>query len=159
MKEPHRDYKLSDRRKNTRWSVYSFMHATATLLNSTTAEQIPENLPELSWTGLLVDISREGAQITLPSYCAKHFKQGQHIGMQIRTTIKGLTTEVAAQVRSIESVHYQNNVRIGVQFTNIEANKEACDVITGICEYGRKFKAENEAQANGIVSAEDQSSP
>ena len=159
MKEPYQNHGLSDRRKNTRWSVYSFMHATATLSNSTTTEQTPKSPPELCWTGLLVDISHEGAQVVLPSYCEKYFRQEQRINMQIKTTIKGLTTKIIAQIKSIESIQYQNNVRIGVRFIGMESNKEARDIIAGICEYGRKFEAENTAQTNEIISPEEQLPP
>jgi len=147
--------KSAERRRHERWSVYSFMHATATLLDSAATEQIPQNPPALYWTGLLVDISHEGAQVTLPSHCVKYFKQEQRIKMQIKTTVKGLSTEVTAQIKSIEVIEYHDNVRIRVRFTNMENNKEAQNVIAEICEYGRKFKAESEAHANETISSED----
>ena len=147
--------RLTERRRRKRWSVYSFMHATATLSHYMADDETAKILPESYCAGLLVDISHEGAQITLPSHCAQYFQQGQDVKVQIKTTIEGLTTEVTAQIKSIKVAQHNDNVSIRVLFTNMENNKEACDVVAEICEYGRKFKAEEEKHANETISAED----
>lgn len=127
-----------DRRKHTRWSVYNFLHATATLSES--IEAINQNQPEQCWTGLIVDISPEGAQVVLPRNCAERFTENQQIAMRIKISfLEKIKVDIIARVKSVVPDRDYNGLCIGVQFTGLESNAEARCKIRKICEYGRKL--------------------
>lgn len=131
----------TDRRKHVRWSVYSFLHATATVSDCMSIDQIVKKQAGRCWIGLLADISHKGAQVVLPYDCEKYLRQGQHIAMLIKTSLENMNVGVTAQVKSIAVGQNQNNVRIGVEFAQLESDTRAKDTISRICEYGRKLQA------------------
>lgn len=131
------------------------MRATATLIDSTPVEQTPLSIPALYWTGLLTDISDEGAQITMPYSHAKYFKRGLRVNIEIRTILKGLNAEVTAGIKSIEVDPDNNIVTITVRFTDMDRNKKAQRVIARICELGKMLKGASAEEAKRILSGED----
>jgi hypothetical protein len=154
MQLPDETANTDHRRGQGKRSVYSLMHATATLIDSTHTEQIPLDMPALYWTGLLTDISDEGAQITMSYNRAKYFERLLRVNIEIRTTLKGLNAEVTAGIKSIEVAPDNNSVTITVRFTDIESNKKARDVIARICELGKMLEGANAKEAEQILFAE-----
>ncbi len=128
-------------RRYIRWSVYDFIHATATLSDSMSIEQISECCSGRPWIGPLADISYEGAQIILPCGCEKYLREDQQISMRLKTTLKETDIDVTARVKSIVPDDDHDAVRIRVQFSGLENNTKAADAISKICEYGEKLKA------------------
>lgn len=116
----------SERRKQTRWSVYNFLRATATL----------SNCP----TGLLADISNEGAQVILPSHCENLLVVNQKINIHVKTSLENCNFHLNAQVKSITATE-DNNLRIGVLFTDLENNFNAKQAVNTICEYSHRLLA------------------
>jgi c-di-GMP-binding flagellar brake protein YcgR len=119
------------------------MHATATLSDTVSTGQTSERRTGQSWTGLLVDLSCEGAQIILPCGCEKYLKERQNVAMRIKTTLNNTDVKLIAQVKGIVLSEGHDAVRVGVQFTELESNPDAKDVISRIYGYGEKLKAVN----------------
>jgi c-di-GMP-binding flagellar brake protein YcgR len=156
MQTENQDNESKDRRKYTRLSVFSFMHAIATLSNSVSSEQKSRGGYGQYWTGLLEDISYDGAQVILPNDCRTHLKEHQDVAIDIRTTfVEDMRISVTAQVKYIVPAETHNGTRVGVQFTKLDINPQAQDAILRICEYGRKLKAVGTRQAEQVASAED----
>ena len=156
MQAPDQKTRTNDRRKYARCSVYGFMHATATLFDSASIEQTSRDEKTQSCTGLLADISRDGAQIIMPGDCQKYLKEHQHVTVRIKTTfLEKMDTDVAAQVKYIVPGRNTDGLQVGVEFANLQANPRAQAVISRICEYGRKLKAVGTAQAQQMASAEN----
>lgn len=146
MEKPNQSSESTDRRKHTRLSVFSFMHATATVSSST--EQKSRDERRQHWTGLLEDISYDGAQIILPNDCGGHLKEQQNVAIEIKTTfVEDMRINVAAQVIHIAPAENHKGVRVGVKFTGLDINSQARDAILKICEYGRKLKIVSKTQA------------
>jgi hypothetical protein len=152
MQTPEHNHTSNERRKFNRLSVYSFMHATATLRDSAAAKQTDSCDDGQSWTGLLEDISSDGAQIILPAGCRNHLKEQQDVVMRIKTTfIEEVNINVTAQIKYIVPAQNHNGMQIGVQFTALGKNLQAKDAILRICEYGQKLKAVGAQQAEQIA--------
>ncbi len=156
MQKPEQNHGSDERRKHNRLSVYSFMHATATLWDSVTAQQTDPDEHGQFWTGLLEDISSDGAQIILPKGCEKHLNEQQDIVMRIKTTfIEDVEIEVTTQIKYIVPAQNHNGMQVGVQFVGLDKNPLARDAILKICEYGQKLKAVGEQQAEQIAANKD----
>ncbi len=148
MQTQEQNYESADRRKHKRLSVFSFMHATVTLSTSVSTGQKGRSDKGLYWTGLLEDISYDGAQIILPNDCEKHLKEQQDVAIDIKTTfIEVMKVNVTAQVIHIAPAGNHKGVRVGIQFTGLDENPETQDAILKICEYGQKLKAVGAKQA------------
>jgi c-di-GMP-binding flagellar brake protein YcgR len=141
MEGKNRSSKPLDRRKYPRSSVYSFMHATATLSAPISIGQTSQYQTEQSWTGLLVDMSCEGAQILLIGGTEKYLAEHQDVLMLIKTTLIETDINLTARVKDIVPLYCPYATRVGVQFIGLESNQEARDVIRKIYEYGEKLKA------------------
>jgi c-di-GMP-binding flagellar brake protein YcgR len=142
MQEQGQSYESTDRRKYKRLSVFSFMHATATLSDSVSTGQKGLGEHGQYWTGLLEDVSYNGAQIILPKGCEKHLKEQQDVAMRIKTTfIEDVKIDVTARLKYIVPAQTHNGMQVGVQFTGLDKNPQARDAILRICEYGQKLKA------------------
>lgn len=136
----------AERRKSPRSSVYGFLHATANFLDLASEDQTSQQQKGLLLTGLLVDLSREGAQIILPGDSEKYLSEQQDVAMRIKTTLIEKDINLTARVKDITSVNFSDTVRVGVQFTGLENNPQAKDAIRRIYEYGEKLKAVNATQ-------------
>ncbi|MFA5553726.1 MAG: PilZ domain-containing protein [Phycisphaerae bacterium] len=117
----------SERRKQTRWSVYNFIRATATI----------SNCP----AGLLADISNEGAQIILPCDCRNVLAVGKNVSVFIKTSLEQCNLNLTAQVKSIAVSAQDDTIRVGLLFIGIENVPEAKEIIKKICEYGQKLQS------------------
>jgi c-di-GMP-binding flagellar brake protein YcgR len=156
MDKPEQNNSFSERRRFNRLSVYSFMHATATLRDSAAAQQKDTGDDEQSWAGLLEDISSNGAQIILPAGCQKHLNEQQDVVMRIKTTfIEEVNIDVTARIKYIVPAQNHNGMQVGVQFTALEKNPKAKDVILRIYKYGQKLKAVGEQQAEQMAAQKD----
>jgi hypothetical protein len=123
---PEEQSGISDRRKQIRRSVYNFLHATATL----------KDYP----TGILSDISHQGAQIILPYDSQNHPVENQNSQLELKTTIENLNTNLAVLIKSV-TVTDDNNLRIGLFFTDLPGNPKAQNIIHRICDYGQKLQS------------------
>ncbi len=158
MQEQGQSHESTDRRKYKRLSVFSFMHATATLSDSVSTEQKEKGRSEHGqyWTGLLEDVSYDGAQIVLPKGCEKHLKEQQNVAIRIKITfIEDVKIDVTAQVKYIIPAQTHNGMQVGVKFTGLDKNSQAQDTILRICEYGQRLKAVSAQQAEQMVNTED----
>ena len=145
-----------ERRKFNRLSVYSFMHATATVWDSATVQQTDSGEEGQSWTGLLEDISSNGAQIILPAGCRNNLNEQQNVVMKIRTTfIEDVNIDVTVQIKYIVPAKTHNGMQVGVQFIGLDENPPAREAILKIYEYGQKLKAVGEKQAEQIAAQKD----
>ena len=116
------------------------MHATATVQDAAAPQQAETCDDGQSWTGLLEDISSNGAQIILPAGCRSNLNEQQDIVIRIRTTfIEEVNFDVAAQIKYIVPAKTHNGMQVGVQFVGLNENPPARDAILTICEYGRKL--------------------
>ena len=148
MKEQEAGSISSERRKLSRLSVYSFLHATAVLSDPDSTEESSDSEQKLYCTGLLVDISHDGAQLTLPVGCENHLKEQQEVKLHVRTTfIEEIKIDVDGRVIYVQPAENHNGMVVGVQFTGLDKNREAELQIEKICEYGKKLKAVNPEQA------------
>lgn len=145
MEEQDLSCRSADRRRYARRSVYSFVHATATLSDTTSTEETNEHQIGNSWTGLLVDLSCEGAQIIMSCGCEKYLREHQNVAMRIKTTLNDADIKLTAQVKCITLTESHDAVRIGVQFTELKNNPDVKDAISRIYRYGEKLKAVNTA--------------
>jgi hypothetical protein len=153
MQTPEQNHTSKERRKFDRLSVYSFMHATATLRDSAAAKQTDCCDDGQSWTGLLEDISSNGAQIILPAGCRNHLNEQQDVVMRIKTTfIEEVNIDVTAQIKYIVPAQSHNGMQVGVQFTALEKNPKAKDAILKIYEYGQKLKTVGAQQAEQMAA-------
>jgi c-di-GMP-binding flagellar brake protein YcgR len=153
MQTPEQNHNSNERRKFDRLSVYSFMHATAALRDSAAPQQTDTGEDGQSWTGLLEDISSNGAQVILPAGCQKHLNEQQDVVVRIKTTfLEDVNIEVTAQVKYIVPAQTHNGMQVGVQFTALEKNPKAKDAILKIYEYGQKLKAVGEQQAEQMAA-------
>jgi len=143
MEERDQSDRSSDCRRYARKSVYSFLHATATLSDPVSIEPTSERQIGQSWTGLLVDLSCEGAQIILPGDNEKYLTEQQNVAMRIKTTLIDVDIKLTAYVKDIIPIYCPDAVRVGVQFTGLESNPDAKNAISRIYEYGEKLKAVN----------------
>jgi len=156
MQKPEQNHDSNERRQYNRLSVYSFMHATATLWDSAAAQQADTDEAGQSWTGLLEDISSNGAQIILPAGCRKHLNEQQDVVIRIKTTfIEDVNVDVTAQIKYIVPAQSHNGMQVGVQFIALEKNLQAKDAILRIYEYGQKLKAVGAQQAEQIAAKKD----
>jgi hypothetical protein len=146
--------KSADRRKYPRSSVYSFLHATATLSDPASSGRTSLQQKGHLLTGLLVDLSCEGAQIILPGDSEKYLSEQQDVAMRIKTTLIETDINLTARVKDITSAGFSDAVRIGVQFTGLENNPDARDAIKKIYEYGEKLKnisASQESESSQLI--------
>jgi hypothetical protein len=156
MQEQDQNHESTDRRKHKRLSVFSFMHATATLSDSASTGQKGRGEHGQYWTGLLEDVSYDGAQIILPKGCERDLKERQNIAVRIKTTfIEDVKIDVTAQVKYIIPAKTHNGMQVGVEFTGLDENPQSQDAILRICEYGRRLKAISAQQAEQMANAED----
>jgi len=153
MQTSEQNHTSNERRQYNRLSVYSFMHATATLWDSAAAQQTETGEDGQSWTGLLEDISSDGAQIILPAGCRKHLNEQQDIAIRIKTTfVEDVNIDVTAQIKYIVPAQAHNGMQVGVQFVALEKNLQAKDAILKIYEYGQKLKAVGAQQAEQMAA-------
>jgi hypothetical protein len=156
MQMPEQNYDSNERRKHSRLFVYSFMHATATLSDSVSTEQKDRGTEGLCWTGLLEDISYDGAQIVLPTDSREHLREHQDVTVSIKTTfLEKLDFDVTARVRYIVPAQTHNGVQVGVQFRQLDKNQKAHDAIIKICEYGQKLEDVSETQSEQMTCPEN----
>lgn len=152
MDKPEQKHGFSERRKFDRLSVYSFMHATATLWDSVKAQQANNEEDDESWTGLLEDVSSNGAQIIVPKSCGEHLNENQDVMMRIKTTfIEDVNIDVAAQIKYIVPARNHNGMQVGIEFTAMDRNPQAKEALLRICEYGRKLEAVSAQQAEQMT--------
>jgi hypothetical protein len=131
-----------DQGKYVSRSVYTFMHATVTLSES---KQM-SNRQNTQWTGVLVNLSYDGARITLPSDSEKYFTKQQNVAMRIKATLIDTDISLTAQVKDIVPTNFPGAVYFDVQFTGLESNPDAQDAIRKIYEYGEKLKTVRKTQ-------------
>lgn len=155
MRPPNETANIDESGGYGRRSVYNFMHATASLIESTSVGQAPLYEPALCWVGLLIDISDEDAEVAMPYNRVKYFREGLHVDMEIKTNLRNLNTNVTAQIKSIEADHDYDSIYITVQFTNMESNKSAQRVIARICELGKKLEGLTAREVEQLLSRED----
>jgi hypothetical protein len=156
MQRPDEGITADDRRTHTRCSVYGFMHATATLSGAAAVEQgNPEEIARCC-TGLLADISHEGAQLNMPGDCRKYLKENQKVIVRIKTTFtEKMDFDVPAQVRYIVGAGNTGGLQVGVKFADLQSHRAAETAIYKICEFGRKLKAVSAKQAEQTASADN----
>ncbi|MFA5784904.1 MAG: PilZ domain-containing protein [Phycisphaerae bacterium] len=131
--------RTSERRKHRRLSVFSFLHATATVAQQPTTDK---NAQAKYWTGLLEDISYDGAQVRMPLDCHSHLCANQNVALAINTTfIEDISIDLNARIKYVNLVENENNIRVGIQFTGLEKNPREQDKILRLCDYGNKLKA------------------
>jgi len=109
-------------------------------------QQTNERQTRQSWTGLLADLSCDGAQIIMPGDSEEYLSEQQNVAMRIKATLIDADINLTAQVKDITSANFPDAVRVGVQFTGLESNPDARDAIRRIYEYGEKLKAVNAEQ-------------
>lgn len=148
MQDKNLDSIPTERRRYPRSSVYSFLHATATLSDLASAGQTNQQQEGHLLTGLLVDLSCEGAQIILPGDSEKYLSEQQDVAMRIKATLIETDINLTARVKDITSANFSDAVRVGVQFTGLKNNPEAKNAIKKIFDYGEKLKAVSASQVN-----------
>ena len=140
MREQDSSGHAAHRRKCTRLSVCKFLRATATLSDYLSIEEKTGNKSQWCWTGLLIDISKEGAQIILPLGCEKHLEENQTVTMRIKTSLENTNVDMLAQVKSIKPAEKHKGMRIGVSFIGLKSDRKAKNAVGIICEYVDKLQ-------------------
>ena len=147
MQEQEAGSTSSERRTFPRLCVYSFLHATAVLSDPDSTEESSDSKQKLYCTGLLADISHDGAQLILPAGCENYLKEQQKVKLHVRTTfIEELEIDVDGLVIYVQPAEKHNGMVVGVQFTGLDKNRRAALQIKKICEYGEKLKAADPAR-------------
>ena len=156
MQEPDQNIGANDRRMYPRCSVYGFMHAVATLSDSSLSGQQNQDEMTRYCTGLLADISHEGAQINMPGDCRKYLKENQGVTVRIKTTFtEKLDFDVQAHVKYIVCAKNTDGLLVGVEFAELRQYPRVQAAVARICELGRKLKAVSAAQAEQTTSAKN----
>lgn len=141
MNTPEDNSVTNNRRQHPRWTVYNFLRATAVVYESTSESQAGDGSKGLLWTGLLVDVSNQGAQIILPKGCESNLKEGQKITICIKTSLENTDAQLIAIIKSIHATENQNAVRINAEFFELDKNTKAKVKIHQLCEYIDKLQA------------------
>ena len=137
----------SERRELPRLSVYSFLHATAILSDPDSIEGSSDSKQKLYCTGLLADISHDGAQLILPAGCENYLKEQQEVKLHVSTTfIEKMEIDVDGLVIYVQPAKNHNGMVVGVQFTALDKNRKAELQIEKICKYGDKLKTADPAR-------------
>ncbi len=137
----------SERRKLSRLSVFSFLHATAVLSDPDSIEESSDSKQKLYCTGLLADISHDGAQLILPVGCENYLKEQQEVKLRISTTfVEEMKIDVDGLVIYVQPAKNHNGMVVGVQFTGLDKNRKAKLQIKKIREYGEKLKTVDPAR-------------
>lgn len=130
LPEEHRD--------NLRWSVNSFLQVTAKIWEHKPAEGDDE--PGQCWSGMLVNISCEGAQVILPEACQKHIHVNQIVAMRICVKLEDINVDLSGQVKFIIPGQCYDTVRVGVEFTDLQNNQKGNAAVRRMCELAEKFQ-------------------
>ena len=155
MKEQETGSISSERRKLSRLSVYSFLHATAVLSDPDSIEESSNSKQKLYCTGLLADISHDGAQLILPVGCENYLKEQQEVKLRVSTTFIGeMKIDVDGLVIYVQPAKNHNGMVVGVQFTGLDKNQKAELQIEKIREYGKKLKTAGSARTQQTAFTE-----
>jgi hypothetical protein len=147
MKEQEAGSTPNERRELPRLSVYSFLHATAVLSDPDSIEGSSDSKQKLYCTGLLADISHDGAQLALPVGCENYLKEQQEVKLHVSTTfVEEMKIDVDGLVIYVQPAKNHNGMVVGVQFTGLDKNRRAALQIKKIHEYGEKLKTADSAQ-------------
>ena len=147
MQEQEAGSTPNERRELPRLSVYSFLHATAVLSDPDSIEESNDSKQKLYCTGLLADISHDGAQLALPVGCEDYLKEQQEVKLHVSTTfIEEMEIDVDGRIIYIQPAEKHNGMVVGVQFTGLDKNRKAALQIEKICKYGDKLKTADPAR-------------
>ena len=133
----------NDRRDNLRWSVNSFLGANATLWEASPIEAEVNKRQQQCWTGALVNISYDGARITLPKACKDRFHEHQIVRMQLLVNLEDMKVDSSAQIKSIKQNSRNTALRFGMEFLDLEDNPQAKVAVRRICKLVEKFQPVN----------------
>jgi c-di-GMP-binding flagellar brake protein YcgR len=131
------------------------MNATATLLPSVSANQTQQRQSEQHWTGLLADISPNGAQVILPPGSEKYLKKGQQVNVRIKTILEDIDFNVTAEVKYVIKSQGSGSLQTGVHFTDLESNSRAQYEIMRFTKYIDRFQTSTDSQVESTTSAEN----
>ena len=155
MQEQEAGSTPNERRELPRLSVYSFLHATAVLSDPDSIEGSSDSKQKLYCTGLLADISHDGAQLILPVGCENYLKEQQEVKLRVSTTFIGeMKIDVDGLVIYVQPAKNHNGMVVGVQFTGLDKNQKAELQIEKIREYGEKLKTADSARTQQTAFTE-----
>ncbi len=129
-----------DRREMPRWTVNSFINATATFFKAKPLKN-GDNNP--CCTGMLVNISEKGAQAILPDICTEYFVEHQVTRMQITATQEKIHAEFYAEIIFITKNELDSTTRFGVKFMGLEKNDAARKAVKKLCNLVKELRPVN----------------